>query len=298
MEMSSVSPSGVTGDCENEESPLRSKVIGTSCDDRNPSQRTADLLARAERRNRRKQARQLRLNEQQQRWAIIVCAVSAVDVVVSTIMLCVAFAHAYRDSGVSLYCVGLQSLAHAMSSAVIAIRFGDEARMPQETSVGPQEGLLRQRRRAHLFREKYVSFAMAAIMITSSVALLLKAVRKLMYWDVWYKDHWDMDRDAKFATIFLTWYGVVVYGGQSFLRGVAVTVLPQPVVGQGFTASLVSLSFLLIIGLASTFQSERTWKAEPIAAMLMSFLTISEGLQILLNHWTDIDARLDMSAFG
>lgn len=272
--------------------PANTQENGTSV------QQEDTLLQKEERRRKRRRARQQRMNEQQQKYGTILWVASSVDVVVSFMMLSVAFFHAYRDNGVSLYCIGFQSLSHALSSLLLALRYGDERQQPDEAPAGPEDGLLRTRRRTYLVREKLVSFCMGFVMLISAGALLLKAIRKCMYWNVWYLDHANMDRDLKWTSTFLMNYGVIIYGAQSALRGRASTILPNPCVGHSFITSCVTMTFFAIMGLASKFETEEAWKVEPIMASVLATFILSEGVRILLAHWGDVDLKLDRSMFA
>jgi len=166
--------------------------------------------------------------------------------------------------------------------------------MPEDAPAGPEEGLLKQRRRLYLQREKCMSFFMGIVMLISSVALLVKACRKMIYWDQWYLDHVDLDKDAVFATIFLAWYGVVVYTLQALLRGAVGQVLQRKVVKYSVVASLVSLLYLFVIGAGAMFQEEWSWKAEPIAAIVLACCTVAEGFRLIYTHYGDVDLKLEL----
>jgi len=211
--------------------------------------------------------------------------------------VCVAFAHGYLDNGVSLYCLGMQALSHGLSSALLALRFWDEYMQPPEASEELDHGLLREKRRSYLIREKVMSFAMGVVMM-GSMALLVKALRKMFYWDVWYKDHINMDHDAEFATVFLAWYGVVVYGGQAFLRWAVGTVLKRAVVRYSITASLVSLLYLFVIAMAAMMEDEWSWKAEPLFAMILACVTVAEGGRLIYTHRGSVDLKLDLDSWA
>eukprot|EP00929_Paragymnodinium_shiwhaense_P051632 TRINITY_DN25952_c0_g1_i1.p1 TRINITY_DN25952_c0_g1~~TRINITY_DN25952_c0_g1_i1.p1 ORF type:complete len:326 (-),score=84.83 TRINITY_DN25952_c0_g1_i1:323-1300(-) len=256
------------------------------------------LLWREERRARRQARKQERMNEQQMRYGLLLTIASVFDVFISGFMVCVAFAHGYLDNGVSLYCIGIQAFSHALSSLLLALRFGDEYRQPEDAPAGPQGGLLRARRRTYLVREKLVSFAMGFVLLIGSVAMLTKAVRKLLYWDKWFMDHHNVDRDAEFATTFLAWYGVVVYAAQAVLRSVTATVLKRKAVADAFSASLVSLAFVFVIGVAAVVEHEYTWKAEPVAAIVLAWAAIAEGGRLIYKHRGDIDIRLDLDSWA
>jgi hypothetical protein len=257
-----------------------------------------NLLWKEEKRERRRLAKQERMNERQRRYGLLLCLVSAFDVLISGFMMCIAFAHAYLDNGVSLYCIAIQALSHMLSSALLALRFWDEYWQPEDAPAGPVHGLLAERRRVYLIRERAMSFALGFIMLISSSALIIKAARKIMYWDKWYHDHINMDSDAKFATVFLAWYGVVVYSGHAFVRGQVASVLRRKVVWEALLASVVSLLFFLAIGGASFFESEASWKAEPIAAIVLAAFTIAEGYRMIYTHCGDIEKRMEFDPWA
>jgi hypothetical protein len=277
--------------------PLRGSMIGTSfvSDAKQLAPFNPD---REERRLRRRKARQERMSDKERRYGLLLGLASALDVLISGFMVCIAFGHAYLDNGVSLYCLGIQALSHALSSLLLSMRFFDEWRTPEDAPAGPEEGLLKQRRRVYLRREKCMSFFMGIVMLISSVALLVKACRKWMYWDTWYMDHTDVDRNAAFATVFLSWYGVVVYTFQAILRGTVGQVLKRKVVRYSLIASLVSLMYLFVLGVAATFEEEWSWKAEPIAAIILACATVGEGFRLIYTHYGDIDVRLDTDSMA
>lgn len=239
-------------------------------------------------------ARQEGLTQYERRWALWLAVMSLFDIAISGTMIAVALAHAYRDNGVSLYCLAIQAFSHLLSSVLLALRFSLEYRLPQDApGIGVERGLLREKRREVLLREQTMGVLMGVWMLISSVGLLLKAFRKIRFWDVWYLDHLDMDQDVVDATIFLSWYGVVVYGGQAFIRYVAHRKLKRDVIWHAFVASLVSLVFLFVLAIAATEEKEWSWKAEPIAAICLSFISLGEGIRIIFNNFDDVDMRLD-----
>eukprot|EP00928_Gymnodinium_smaydae_P090532 TRINITY_DN74323_c0_g1_i1.p1 TRINITY_DN74323_c0_g1~~TRINITY_DN74323_c0_g1_i1.p1 ORF type:complete len:328 (-),score=70.97 TRINITY_DN74323_c0_g1_i1:339-1274(-) len=257
-----------------------------------------DLLWREERRARRRKARQERMNEKQRRCGLLLAVVSGFDILISGFMTCVAFAHGYLDNGVSLYCLGIQAFSHGLSSLLLALRFWDEYWCPEDTPAGPEDGLLKQRRRVYLAREKFMSFLMGFVMLVSAMALLLKAFRKWIYWDRWYADHVDMDHDAEFATTFLAWYGFVVYSGQAGVRAWVASVMKRTVVWFSVGCSVVSLAYLFVIGVAALLEDEWSWKAEPIAATVLAAFTVAEGFRLIYTHRGDIDAKLEFDPWA
>merc|ERR1712032_1318289 len=65
---------------------------------------------------------------------------------------------------------------------------------------------------------------------------------------------------------------------------------------NGFAASVVSLLFLFVIAVAVTFEEERSWKAEPIAAIVLATVTIGQGTRLIYYHSFDIEERLRTDA--
>merc|ERR1711879_55333 len=134
---------------------------------------------------------------------------------------------------------------------------GSECRITHaQARSGMQESLLLTHRRKSLVREQVLSQSMAIVMLISSGALLFKAVRKFKFWDTWYLDHGRMDEDAQFATRFLAWYGVVIYSMQAFCRGMAACQLRRWIVWNGCVASVVSVLFLFVLGVAALYEEE------------------------------------------
>lgn len=217
---------------------------------------------------------------------------SGFDIVISSIMTGVAFSHGYRDNGVSLFCLGVQSLSHGLSSMLLMVRFMGELALPVPAPAGPNPSFLRQKRRRVYVREKLLSIFMGIAMLISSIALLYKAIRKIKFWDRWYMDHVDMDMDVKVATIFLSWYGVVVYGAQAFLRGYVAKLVQRDVVWYSFIASLVSLAFLFVLGVAAILEEEKSWKAEPIAALILATFVSIEGARAIYLNLGDVEVKL------
>merc|ERR1712048_1254332 len=133
---------------------------------------------------------QQHLTEREHQWAFGLVLTSSIDLLASGVIIFVAFKYAYRDNGVSLYC----------------LRFKSEL-----SSKGIDQDLLRGRRRATLVREQVLSITMAIVMLISCVALLFKAMRKFKFWDKWYLDHKEFDDEVEKTTEWLAWVGFAVY---------------------------------------------------------------------------------------
>lgn len=143
-----------------------------------------------------------------------------------------------------------------------------------------------------MLREQGVSIVMGLVMLISSAGLLFKAFRKIRFWDTWYTDHETMDKETQWALEFLAWYGFSHYFLQAVFRGVAGCKLRRSILWNGFVASAVSVLFLLVLGLAASYQKEWSWKAEPIAAIVLSFVCLAEGIRIVIMHLDDMETRL------
>jgi divalent metal cation (Fe/Co/Zn/Cd) transporter len=133
---------------------------------------------------------------------------------------------------------------------------------------------------------------MGIVMLISSVSLLFKAFRKLRFWDKWHEDHRDMDQEAATVTDWLAWWGFGIYSVQAIIRCLAGRQLRQSLVWHCFIASVVSLVYLLVLGIAALEEKEWSWKAEPIAAIALAFVTLVEGIRIVYFYFDDMDTRL------
>lgn len=218
--------------------------------------------------------------------------VSGFDLVASGIVICASFSYAWRDSGVSLLCMGIQAISHWISSAMLMLRFKGESSFNPQTDEASACGLLRKERRKWLVREQIGAITMGIVMLLSSVALLFKAFRKIRFWTYWYKDHANMDNQAQVALEGLAWYGFSVYLTQAAFRFWAARKLKRSIIWHGFWASIVSMIFLFLMGFAASYQKEWSWKAEPICAIALSFVTVAEGIRIVIMHLDDMDTRL------
>jgi len=224
-------------------------------------------------------------------WSFATAVVCGMDLVASTTIMVVAFKYAYRDNGVSLYCMGFQALSHELSSLLLLVRLAQEL-IFYKSPEGTDGASLREHRRRSLYREQGLSICMGIVMLISSVSLLFKAFRKLRFWDKWYLDHKDMDADAALVTDWLAWWGGGIYTLQAIFRFFAGRHLRQALVWHCFIASCVSLTYLFVLGIAALEEKEWSWKAEPLAAIALSFVTLAEGIRIVYYYFDDMDTRL------
>jgi len=231
------------------------------------------------------------LTDSERCWSLSTAIVCCMDLVASTTIMAVAFKYAYRDNGVSLYCMGLQAISHELSSLLLLVRLAQEL-LFYRSPDGSSYSMLRENRRRSLLREQGCSVAMGIVMLISSVSLLFKAFRKLRFWDKWYLDHLDMDKEAAMAQDWLAWWGFGIYTLQAIFRFFAGRKLKQALVWHCFIASVVSLVYLLVLGIAAVEEKEWAWKAEPIAAICLAFVTLIEGIRIVYYYFDDMDTRM------
>eukprot|EP00434_Breviolum_minutum_P002715 symbB.v1.2.002391.t1/scaffold125.1/size314497/7 len=128
--------------------------------------------------------------------SVALTIVSIIDIISSSITMCVAFKFAYRSIGASLYCLGFQSLSHLLSSILLTLRLVGELRVPRDA----EETLLRSERKRLLLREQLVNVLTGLSLLIAAAALVFKAARKIRFWDKWYTDHLYMDKEAQRAT--------------------------------------------------------------------------------------------------
>jgi len=226
-------------------------------------------------------------SENERTWAGTLLVSCGVDVIASGIIFCTAMKYAYRDGGVSLYSMSMQTASHWISSVLLLLRLMGEVGASQQRS-------LLKHRRAQLHREQLLSIVMGIAMLISACALLFKAFRKIKFWQGWYEDmaRRQMDEDVIEVTEWLAWVGFAVYVLQAMLRGIAVWKMNVALVQHALVASVVSLLYLFVLGLGASYQREWSWKAEPIAAIVLVFVTLIEGIRIIFYYLDDMDTRL------
>lgn len=232
--------------------------------------------------------------DEERHWGMYIVVGSFLDIISSGGVVITCVSYAYRDIGVTLWCMAIQATSHWLSSVLLALRFCGESSLPG-TDEASAYRILRQRRRRFLVREQIVSIAMGLVMLLSSAGLLFKAFRKMKFWHSWYQDQLQreaMDSEAQWVIEFLAWYGFSFYFLQAIFRFIAARKVKRGVVWHTFAASVVSLLFLLVMGLAASYQKEWSWKAEPIAAIVLSFVTLIEGIRIVISYLDDMDTRL------
>lgn len=239
--------------------------------------------------------RQERFTDTEKSWSLATSIGCVMDIIGSTTIMVVAFKYAYRDNGVSLYCMGFQALSHELASVLLLARLVQEL-LFYRGSQAHQLLVLREHRLKSLKREQMFSVLMGIGMLISSVALLFKAFRKLRFWDKWELDHQNMDQEVATVTDWLAWWGFGIYSLQAVFRFFAGRQLRQALVWHCFVSSMVSLTYLLVLGIAALEEKEWSWKAEPIAAIALAFVTLAEGIRIVFYYFDDMETRLQHEA--
>lgn len=234
------------------------------------------------------------LSAQESSWALVLLLASAVDILGSLALAFFAFSYAYRDNGVSLYCLGIQAVSHFFSSMVAAMRFmGDllPAREDMDGAVS-DECLMREQRRRDLRREQALAVCMGMAMMMSSAGLLFKAFRKIRFWDVWYLDHRAEDAHIEKVTGLMAWWGFGGYSVQAGLRLVAAIKLQRSLPWHLFAVSVVSLIFFFALGVAASYEKEWSWKAEPIVAIFLVVVMLCESTRMVVTNLGDVDTTM------
>jgi len=233
------------------------------------------------------------LTPQENCWALVLLAFSSLDLLASACLAGFAFSYAYRDEGVSLYCLGIQAISHLCSSLVLVMRFMWEMLPAREDDSGVSDGcLLREQRRRDLHREQAFAITMGLAMMVSCAGLLFKAFRKIKFWDVWYLDHAAQDKEIEKVTDLMAWWGFGGYVVQAMLRLLGARRLRRSIVWHAFAVSTVSLLFFLALGVAASYEREWSWKAEPVAAIILVFVMLCESIRMVINHLGDVDLML------
>lgn len=236
------------------------------------------------------------LSSREQVAAGILILTSLLDVVVSGAIAIVAVKSAYRNNSSSLACLAMQAMSHIASSMSLISRFiGDTLPARERTFESdevPDACLLAVRRRRDLVREKAISIAMGIFLVVFACGLLVKAWRKIQLWDSWYLDHELQDRDILQVTEILAWWGFAAYALQSILRCAVAREIRRSCVWHAFSISFVSVLFLLVLGVGTSYQREWSWKAEPIAAFALVLICLCEAVFIIYSHLGSVDKTL------
>jgi len=237
--------------------------------------------------------RQQALTQKQRRWSILLVAFSGWDLIASACIVGTSLAFAYKDDGVSLYCLCIQALSHLLCSFVIILRFIGELLPPRDDNSQVSDGeILQEQRHRDLRREQLFAIVMGIGMLVSCAALLFKAFRKIKFWDQWYLDHSVQDQDIELVTRVMAWVGFVCYLFQASVRFYVGRITHKQIVWHSFAVSVVSLVFFMVLGVAASYEHEWSWKADPIAAVVLVFVMVGESTRILVQNPTDVSVQM------
>jgi hypothetical protein len=241
---------------------------------------------------------QVPLNRDEGKWAWALAVSCGIDMLLcSSTMMIVAFKYAYRDGGVSLLSMGFQFVSHWLSSLLLLLRLVIEIKS-QASHV--DQGLLLNRRRRTLYREQALSVGLGLGMMVSSCVILFKAFRKLRFWNKWYQDmdRHRMDKEAEVVSEWLAWTGFGFYVLHAALRCVATSKIRIQLLSHTGAVSIISLLYLFVLGMAAVNEKEWSWKAEPIAALVLVVVSLVEGIRIVFYYLDDMDTRLKQDDRG
>merc|ERR1711945_33705 len=115
------------------------------------------------------------------------------------------------------------------------------------------------------------------MIVCSSLALAL-SMWKLVHWDT--HDHRDMDSDFELVANLLAWWGVVFYLFQALGRAVAAKRLGIGIMKRCIPVSLMSVGFLLALGLAASLEEDWSWKVEPVTGIVLATAMVFEGFRV------------------
>mmetsp|Transcript_71592 Transcript_71592/g.186221 ORF Transcript_71592/g.186221 Transcript_71592/m.186221 type:complete len:309 (-) Transcript_71592:263-1189(-) len=233
------------------------------------------------------------LTVKERRWAMLIVVLSCWDLLTSGCIAVVSLGFGYKNEGVSLYCLAIQGVSHMMCSFVLAMRFMGELLPPREDQNGASDAeILKEQRRRDLRREQAFSLIVASAMLVSCCAMLFKAFRKMKFWDSWYLDHDDMDHEIENVTSVLAWWGFGGYVIQAITRFLGARIMKRSILWHSFSVSVVSLIYFFVFGLAASYDKEWTWKADPIAAIMLVFVMLCESIRMVISHLHDVDTHM------
>merc|ERR1712192_61304 len=100
------------------------------------------------------------------------------------------------------------------------------------------------------------------------------------------------DVEAEQVSEWLAWTGFAIYSVQAAVRCIGASKVRCTTLSHASVISVISLLYLLVLGVAAIEEKEWSWKAEPIAAMVLVAVTLMEGIRIVYNYLDDMDTRM------
>lgn len=252
------------------------------------------------------------MTQRERIWVTRLVIMSIIDLGVSAMVASLAFSTAYWDSGLSLYCIGMQAVAHLISSVITILRYWKESRWGRygskdgrpdnENQNDDEEASLLTERKRDFTREQKLSIAIGVILLLTSAVLMFKAARKFKFWEQWHKDSQatraTSDQVIMKVCEVLAWKSGGMYALQAAIRYFARLDTDGHLEGGNkftnhiFWVSFSSCLFCFVLGLSASYQKEWSWKAEPIAASILSIGSCIEGMRILYVYFDDPDEIL------
>merc|ERR1712183_339606 len=112
---------------------------------------------------------------------------------------------------------------------------------------------------------------MGLMLMISSCAIIYKAFLKLKRWETWYtyKDQDRMNKEAEHVSQWLAWTGFAMYSVQAVVRCMGARKVQCTTLSHASVVSVICLVYLLVLGVAAVEEHEWSWKAEPIAAIVL-----------------------------
>merc|ERR1712118_594624 len=104
-----------------------------------------------------------------------------------------------------------------------------------------------------------------------------------MYWERW-QDLTAEYQELADITLALSCSCLVLYTLQAACRLLAARKLHSQTFWNGCVISTVCLIFAVVLAIASAYEHQFIWKAEPVAAILLSIVLFVEGVRALSWH--------------
>mmetsp|Transcript_28626 Transcript_28626/g.51899 ORF Transcript_28626/g.51899 Transcript_28626/m.51899 type:complete len:310 (-) Transcript_28626:188-1117(-) len=258
------------------------------------------------------------LTDGERRWALIIVISSGLDVIVSSCIMAFALDFAIRHSAVSLYGLAVQALSHIASSLTLLLRFLGAMRIKQtapldasgdshadldenqlESSVADKGGPgSTSRYRQDLVKEQAIAIAMGTVLMLASAGLSIAAAMKMRFWSRLQIEHSKEDVNIGNFTRDLSWWGCASYSFQGLLRLLSARTLRKSIVLHASLVTVTSMLFFLILAIAASLEREWSWKAEPIAAMVLAAICLLEGMRVIGNNLESVDLKLKREALS
>lgn len=230
------------------------------------------------------------------RWVAVLLLACCLDLLSSGGIVAMAFWTGLHEDGFLLYCIGTQAVLHLTCSVALSVRFMVEMLPAPSGGVGPhlsEACLFWEERRRDLKREQVCAVFMGLIMMVTGCMLAFRAIWKIKAWD-----EWRLDSAAGVAggSDLLAWWGFSTYLVEALVRTAVALRLRRSLLWHSVAMSVVSLAFLLVLGLSVSAHAEWSWKAEPIVCSVLVATCLCEGLRVIHGHLGDVESLMQQEA--